>query len=182
MTKDSLRKELLQKLTSISNEEIISLSFSLTNQLVKFLNVNPELTRVVGSAYMPLPAEVAPMYQELLRHVPLNLAFPILVEGEMNFGIPEGLPKGNTWMHPPYHLVKPGWFMVPGVGFDLSGARLGRGKGFYDRYFAENKGTKIALAWSEQIVEKIPVEVHDSHMDFIITESFCWDVSQQKLF
>jgi 5-formyltetrahydrofolate cyclo-ligase len=182
VTKDSFRNELLNKLSSLSNEEIISLSFSLTDQIVKFINLNPELASVVGSAYMPLKAEIAPMYQELLRHVPMDLACPILIEGEMHFGIPDGLPKGNTWMEPPYHLVQPGWFMVPGVGFDLGGWRLGRGKGFYDRYLSQHEGIRIGLAWSEQIVEKIPVEVHDCHMDFIITESFCWDVHQQKLF
>lgn len=178
--KDSLRIELLQKLSSMSNEDTLSLSLSLTNQIVKFLNYYPEFASQIGAGYLPLKAELAPVYQELLRNVPLNLAFPVLVNGEMRFGLPQGIPKGSTWMDPPFHEVTPQWFFIPGVGFDLSGARLGRGKGFYDRYLETNQGARIGLAWSEQIKEKIPVEGHDCRMDFIITEKFCWDVVQQK--
>lgn len=182
MDKEGLRKELLGKLSLLSNEEILAASFSLTNQLIKLLHSIPELVGQIGAAYLPLKAEVAPVYQELLHKIPLDLAFPILKNGEMSFGIPHGLPKGGTWLDPPYSEVEPLWFLVPGVGFDLKGARLGRGKGFYDRYFEERSGLRIGLALSGQIVEKIPVESHDSHMDFIITESFCWEVSQQKRF
>jgi 5-formyltetrahydrofolate cyclo-ligase len=181
VNKTSLRIDLLNKLSALSHETFQSLSLALTEQVVKLLSTHPDIQNLVGGAFLPLKAEVAPVYQELLRKVPVNLAFPILQEGEMHFGIPEGLPKGKTWLEPPYHLVEPRWFMVPGVGFDLQGARLGRGKGFYDRYLEEKKVLKIGLAWSEQIVEKIPVESHDSHMDFIITEKFCWDVNQQKM-
>lgn len=180
--KDSVRKDLLRKLSALSFEDNARLSFNLTNQIIKFLNVNPELAGLIGAGYLPLKAEIAPMYQELFRHVPLNLAFPVMTNDEMSFALPEGLPRGTTWMEPPYHLVAPDWFMVPGVGFDLSGARLGRGKGFYDRYLFENAGPRIGLAWTEQILDKVPVEGHDCHMDFIITESFCWDVDQQKRF
>lgn len=182
MNKASLRAELIEKLNALSQEQILSLCFSLTGQIVKFLNLYEELTQVIGAGYLPLKAEVAPLYQELLRNVPVNLAFPVIREGEMSFAIPEGIPKGSTWMDPPYHLVEPIWFMVPGVGFDLSGGRLGRGKGYYDRYLFEHEGPRIGLCWTEQIIEKVPVEGHDCHMDFIITESFCWDVAQQKRF
>lgn len=182
MDKLKLRAELIGKLKALPQDNLLSLCFSLTSQIVKFLNLYPELTQVTGAAYLPLQAEIAPMYQELLRSVPVNFSFPIIREGEMAFAIPEGLPKGSGWMDPPYHLVEPLWFLVPGVGFDLTGGRLGRGKGFYDRFLFENEGPRIGLCWTEQIVEKVPVEGHDIHMDFIITESFCWDVSQQKRF
>lgn len=163
-------------------DELQSLSFKLTNQLIKFFSSFPELTSQIGGAYLPLKAEIAPVYQELLHALPMDLAYPVLIEGQMQFGIPNGMPKGGTWLEPPYYLTTPEWFLVPGVGFDLSGARLGRGKGFYDRYFEDKGALTIGLAWSEQIVEKVPVEQHDFHMDFIITESFCWNVIQQEKF
>lgn len=134
----------------------------------------------IGAGYLPLKAEIAPVYQELLREVPLVLAFPVLLQGRMQFAIPQGMPRGATWLEAPYHLVQPQWLMVPGVGFDDAGARLGRGKGFYDRYLEDQEVIKIGLAWSEQILEKVPVESHDTFMDFIITEKFCWNVNQQK--
>lgn len=182
MAKDILRSELLGSLTALSDVEIQGLSFSLTNQIIKFFKMYPELTGQIGAGYMPLKAEIAPVYQELLHAVPLILAYPINQGGIMGFAIPEGMPRGGIWLDPPYHQVNPQWLFVPGVGFDLAGNRLGRGKGFYDRYFENANGIKIGIAWSGQMKENIPVESHDRHMDFIITENFCWDVEQQIKF
>lgn len=182
MDKESLRQEILSKLSALSNDTIQSLSFSLTNQLIKLFSSLPELQGQVGAGYLPLKAEIAPVYQELLRAVPLIMSYPVLNEGEMTFAIPNGMPRGSTWLEPPYALTEPKWFLVPGVGFDLSGARLGRGKGYYDRYLADAQYLKIGLAWTEQLVERIPVEQHDCFMDYIITEDFCWDVNRQERF
>ena len=182
MDKKSLRTEIISKLISLPNETLQSLSFSLTNQLIKLLNTYPELQGQIGAGYLPLKAEIAPVYQELFRAVPLSLSYPVLVEGEMQFGLPQGIPKGQTWLESPYFLVEPQWLLVPGLGFDLKGSRLGRGRGFYDRYLTERSVIKIGLAWTEQILDKIPMESHDSQMDFIITEKYCWDVNRQKSF
>ena len=182
MGKDILRKDLLTKLTFLPDDEIQLLSFKLTNQLIKFFSHFPKLSDQIGGAYLPLKKETAPVYQELLRKVPLTLAYPVLLEGKMLFGIPNGMPRGGLWLEPPYHLTTPSWLFVPGVAFDFKGARLGRGKGFYDRFLESKNVLTIGLAWSEQILEKIPVEQHDCHMDFIITEEFCWDVDQQTKF
>jgi 5-formyltetrahydrofolate cyclo-ligase len=180
--KEILRAELLRSLTELSSDEIQSLSFSLTNQIIKFLKLYSELTGQIGAGYLPLRAEIAPVYQVLLQAVPLNLSYPILKNQQMAFAIPDGMPRGGVWLESPYHEVVPDWLMVPGVGFDLSGARLGRGKGYYDRFLEQSGALRIGIAWSGQIKEKIPVESHDCHMDFIITENFCWDVKQQMKF
>lgn len=182
MAKDQLRQDLLSKLASLTNDEIQALSFKLTHQLIKLFSSLPDLTERVGGAYLPLKGEIAPVYQELLHLCPVNLSYPVLSEGQMLFAVPNGIPKGTIWLKPPYSLIEPEWFLVPGVGFDLTGARLGRGKGYYDRYLADKSALKIGLAWSEQIVDRIPVEHHDAQMDYIITESFCWNVKQQEKF
>lgn len=182
MDKESIRSELLNSLSSISHNEILSLSFGLTRQLIKLFDILPELSSQIGAGYLPLNAEIAPVYQELLKAIPLSLSYPVLIDEKMGFAIPQGMPRGSLWLEKPYHEVAPQWFLVPGVGFDLKGARLGRGKGYYDRYFSEHEGLKIGLAWSGQLKDKIPVESHDSHMDFIITEKSCWDVRRQESF
>ena len=66
--------------------------------------------------------------------------------------------------------------LVPGVAFDYSGKRLGRGKGFYDRLLAEASGLKCGVALEEQLVEKLPSEAHDIAMDFLLTPSRWIDV------
>lgn len=182
MSKERLRIELLGRIKSLTNNEIQGLSFSLTKQIIKFFQFHPELQSQIGAGYLPLKAEIAPVYEELLRALPLSVAYPIQVGDLMGFALPDGLARGNIWLERPYHEVTPEWLFIPGVGFDLQGRRLGRGKGFYDRYLERSSAKTIALAWSGQICEQIPVESHDYHMDFIITENFCWDVKQQTKF
>ena len=61
-------------------------------------------------------------------------------------------------------------FLIPGLAFQPSGFRLGRGKGFYDRTLAKTPGTRVGVCFDFQIQEEIgPVENHDLKMDFILT-------------
>ena len=63
-------------------------------------------------------------------------------------------------------------FIVPGLAFDLRGARIGWGQGFYDRFFsnAEIKGARIGIAFDFQLIEELPCAGHDAKMDLIVTE------------
>lgn len=62
--------------------------------------------------------------------------------------------------------------MVPGVGFDRRGARMGHGKGYYDKLLqhARRDTPLVALAFECQIFDEIPVADHDIFMDRIVTE------------
>lgn len=61
--------------------------------------------------------------------------------------------------------------IVPGVAFDAKKNRLGRGKGYYDRFFKRNKTMKIGVSFDFQLVATIPVNKLDKQMDMIITPS-----------
>ena len=63
--------------------------------------------------------------------------------------------------------------LVPGMAFDLSGNRLGRGKGFYDRILKEASGIKCGVGYDFQLLEQIPTEPHDAWVDFMLTPSRC---------
>ena len=61
--------------------------------------------------------------------------------------------------------------LTPGLGFTLSGHRMGFGRGYYDKWFAQNEVShKIALAYEAQLVEDIPIEDTDVPMEKIVTE------------
>lgn len=62
--------------------------------------------------------------------------------------------------------------MVPGVGFDGRGGRMGHGKGYYDKLLehARPDAPLVALAFECQVFDEIPVADHDIFMDLIITE------------
>ncbi len=62
--------------------------------------------------------------------------------------------------------------IIPLVAFDRHGARLGYGRGFYDRFLRTLPRTveRIGLAFSIQEAEHIPTLTHDEPLDTIITE------------
>ena len=74
-------------------------------------------------------------------------------------------PSGNNTI-PPQELDL---IIVPGLAFDLSGNRLGRGKGFYDRLLSNTKALKIGIGYDCQLLEQVPSEPHDVKMDAVIT-------------
>lgn len=62
--------------------------------------------------------------------------------------------------------------VVPGLGFDYGGNRLGRGRGFYDRFLAHRDfgGVACGLAFEEQVVPEVPIEPNDFLMDMLVTD------------
>ena len=60
--------------------------------------------------------------------------------------------------------------VVPGMAFDKEGHRLGRGKGYYDRFLRLLPKTyKIGICFSWQLVDNVPTDEHDILMDQIMT-------------
>lgn len=81
------------------------------------------------------------------------------------FGISE--PKGDGCDPASADLI-----VVPGVAFDLSGRRIGYGKGYYDRalHRLEGSGKLVAFCFDFQLVQEIVGEPHDVTMDLIVTD------------
>jgi 5-formyltetrahydrofolate cyclo-ligase len=60
--------------------------------------------------------------------------------------------------------------VVPGLAFDRSGARLGFGRGYYDRFLSQVSGAKAALLYTLQLVDDVPVGDQDVPVDLLVTE------------
>ncbi|MDO4704514.1 5-formyltetrahydrofolate cyclo-ligase [Tannerella sp.] len=82
------------------------------------------------------------------------------------FDIPE--PETYSTLPAP---MQPDVIIVPGVAFDRQLNRLGRGKGYYDRWLSQPGIPAIGLAFSFQLRDRIPAEPHDRKMTRIITDS-----------
>lgn len=84
------------------------------------------------------------------------------------FGIPEPPPTGIN------HLAdEPDLIVVPGVAFDLSGNRIGYGKGYYDRFLnhPDRKAALVGLCHDFQLINgAISADSHDIQMDIIVTD------------
>jgi 5-formyltetrahydrofolate cyclo-ligase len=95
--------------------------------------------------------------------------------GIAHFGIREPLPSC-----PDQPLNQLDLVLVPGVGFDCDGRRLGRGKGYYDRLLKLVRGVKCGVAFDEQMVSAIPVTPHDVDLNCILTPTRWHCVASQR--
>jgi 5-formyltetrahydrofolate cyclo-ligase len=73
---------------------------------------------------------------------------------------------------PPVAPSVPDVVIVPGLAFTASGARLGLGAGWYDRFLPDVRAdcTTIGVCYATQLVDEIPVEPHDIRLDLVVTD------------
>ena len=62
---------------------------------------------------------------------------------------------------------------IPGLAFSKDGGRLGFGGGWYDRLLARipDKTIKIGVCWNELLIDSVPMDAWDVHVDGILTEA-----------
>lgn len=90
--------------------------------------------------------------------------------GHGSFGIME--PQADAFTD--YEQID--LILVPGMAFDRHGHRLGRGKGYYDRFLSQAKDCyKIGVCFPFQLVDEVPTDEHDVRMDEIITQKCAED-------
>lgn len=94
------------------------------------------------------------------------------------FGIPE--PQGPA-VAPSF--IGTALICVPGLAFGRNGERLGRGGGHYDRLLARmgREAISVGLAYSFQLLDRLPEEEADRRLNFIVTESALWRASDAPL-
>ena len=93
--------------------------------------------------------------------VPVELtADTAFAVGDFNIMEPQNSPYTGG-----YDLI-----VVPGMAFDSSGNRLGRGKGYYDRFLAQHPDVpKIGICFDFQLVGNVPTDSNDIRMDAVLT-------------
>jgi 5-formyltetrahydrofolate cyclo-ligase len=106
--------------------------------------------------------------------------FPRMTDGGLEFVQAEPAALRPGWRgvpEPPAGRPLPSrtddvLFLVPGVGFDPRGARLGRGAGCYDRALALHPtATRIGLAYEFQVVPHLPESAWDVRLHAVVTET-----------
>lgn len=64
--------------------------------------------------------------------------------------------------------------VVPGLGFDAHGGRIGYGRGCYDRALAAlPQALRIGVGYDWQVVSRVPSEPHDEPLDLVVTPTRC---------
>ncbi len=87
---------------------------------------------------------------------------------------PWNIPEPHPDAHEPVAIQALHRLVVPGLGFSESGARIGYGRGFYDRALEQLRSTgearAVGFAFSCQLVSDIPTDPHDQRVDAWTTE------------
>jgi 5-formyltetrahydrofolate cyclo-ligase len=191
MDNDFLRRE--KRLLRLEMKQRLALLDS-AGQNEKSAKINAALAeaefwaRLAGAAaFLPLPGEpdLRPLLRQVLREGK-NLFLPRIdgndivfhqvrnLEGDMNLHA-YGMPEPAVYL-PRMSAGEQVLFLVPGLAFDRGGGRLGRGGGYYDRFFqglyakTEKTPLTLGIAFSCQIAEKIPAGDADFRMAGLVTE------------
>ena len=170
-----LRKSVREDISKLSTEEKEVVSSHIFNKIALAKEV--EQASVIA-LFIPLPDE--PQTDNFIKHLLLQnkrVVVPRIEGEEMNFyDISEGLTAGAFGIMEPAATspIEPSEIdvmIVPGVAFTSQGARLGRGKGFYDKYLSHKDfhAYTIGVCYPCQVVENIPIEEHDKRLDCVIS-------------
>ena len=188
MTKPELRLAMKQTLRNLSGRSERSLAvWRNLEQLEEFRGAI--VSQKMIAVYLNLPNEVETSC--FLDKIPGIIAVPYCEKGQLELfrlkTLDELVPQTLGILEPKPELradssrrILPdelALVLTPGLAFDRNGGRLGRGAGYYDRFFAridesrKKPVPKFALAFDCQILDQIPVQPHDVRLDGIITES-----------
>ncbi|MDR2514697.1 MAG: 5-formyltetrahydrofolate cyclo-ligase [Christensenellaceae bacterium] len=108
-----------------------------------------------------------------------RLALPVIRGGDMvarEYEPGSALERGAfRVLEPRGVLVLPGeieLILCPGLGFGLDGARIGYGKGYYDRFLPQTKGLRVGVCYGACLLGagEIPQTDWDGPMDYLLTE------------
>lgn len=181
--KDWLRKELLSKRDGLSEEEIEAKSEMIKKRLFG-LKEFKEARFIFFYAAFRNEVRTENMIKEALQSGK-RVALPVVSKKRDRLLISE-LKDYDKELAPGFYnipeqkekyqrlklLNEIDLVILPGVGFDEKGNRLGYGGGFYDRLLSEtdHRVTLIGLAYETQITPEIHRSTHDVRVDKIVTE------------
>jgi len=183
--KSTLRKGIRQRRQSLDQNQKETLDNAILMGLATLVS---EIRPTCIAAFWPFDGEpdLRPAL-DLLQRDGIRLALPVILDTSSGpgmifrewssaapmapnrYGIPE--PAGT----PEIKLAEIDVVLLPLVGWDASGARLGMGAGFYDRalqpYAEENSPLRVGIAYQLQKVPGLPADPWDIRLHGVISES-----------
>ncbi len=190
MDKITLRGVLLQKRAEFSREERREMDRDIAAGMIGspfFKNASMLLI------YAPLETEINLLpVAHIARKHGIPVAFPrcdketntmqfyFLPEGQKltpgAYGIPEP-PEDAPLCHPDEHAL----CIVPALSYDISGNRIGYGKGYYDRYLATFPGVTVGATYASMLLKNVPTEAHDLPVNWLFTERGAYNCAETKM-
>lgn len=178
MNKAELRNEIKSRKRQYSSSQLEEQSLSVLSRLDKNEHLRDAHTILL---YYSLPDEVnTHSYIDHLVSQGKRVLLPAVVD-DKNMIIREYTGKQDL-QEGAFHIMEPigklypveeypeiDLAIVPGISFDTRGNRLGRGKGYYDRFLSQVPDLyKIGICFDFQKVETIPTEPTDIQVNKVI--------------
>jgi 5-formyltetrahydrofolate cyclo-ligase len=180
--KSELRQDMRQTLQTLSAAQRQQFSEQVATRLFSLPEVGKASTFLL---FAPLPEEIntQPIFLRL-RELKKRVAFPWIDSQQVDMrcmevddweklqpnalGFPEPSFQQEKEMNPGNLEI----ILTPGLAFDRRGHRLGRGKGYFDRFFANSqvRALRIGLFYSIQEIDFLPVDTWDFPLDMILTD------------
>lgn len=189
--KRSLRAELKQRLRALSAEERLRQSRLLAQKVIAhsqyqksqrisiFLSMQDEIEtdEIIKDIFRRGKTCFIPRYRFQSNHMDMvRLASPEEIASlpKTSWNIPQ--PGEDEAREEALSTGGLDLIFMPGLGFDKQGNRLGRGRGYYDAFLKrceqhqQAKPYTMALAFKEQICDRVPVDEHDVKVDEVLYE------------
>lgn len=185
LQKKSLRKRIKQELLALPVQDQMEKSDAITRHLIES-DLWQKMEGILCFISMEDEVSTAGIIKAALDEGKA-VAVPHMHGDEMDFHLITSLEE--NWMLHPFGVQEPRqeWpifdpagytegtvlMITPGLAFDRGGIRLGRGKGYYDRYVEEYCGIliSVAICFDLQVVTSVPAAPHDCRVSALITES-----------
>jgi 5-formyltetrahydrofolate cyclo-ligase len=175
MTKPELRAEVLRQRKLLLPDAVREASDIIVQSLLRL----PEVVEASSiMLYLPLQKHQELDITGIMNHLKAEFYVPVVRDGRM---FPCSYKPGKTTLHKgafgvmePVDLIippkMPHLVICPGLACDVSGGRLGYGKGYYDRYLSKNSAKVIFPIMEVFVFPEIPVDEFDVKADVIVTE------------
>lgn len=176
LKKKALRKKVADLKSTFTEKELLNLS----EEVISTLNlVDVFQNAKIVLAYYSMPDEVDTHRLIKTHHSQKQFLLPVVNNDELilkkyiseesmltsDYGIKE--PTSDTFLE--YDQID--LVIVPGVAFDRTLNRMGRGKGFYDRLLPKIKAPKIGVCFDFQLFDEIPTYQGDIKMNMIVSQN-----------
>ncbi|MCK4810299.1 MAG: 5-formyltetrahydrofolate cyclo-ligase [Candidatus Omnitrophica bacterium] len=180
--KEIIRKKLLERLLSLTIKELERRSKNVGKKIQK---LSEYIDAKCVMVYYPLKGEVNILGIVRKTLNKKRVCFPLIkdrdlvpyrvkdLEKDFIRG-PLGVRQPNPELTEEVKLEDLDLVIVPGLAFDYSGHRLGRGAGFYDRFLKKlpEKTKIVGVAFNLQILENLPHKfLQDEKVDILITDT-----------
>ena len=174
ITKKELRQMIRKRKALYSDEKLVELS----KPIVKAVLADPRFTNAhTVLLYHSLPDEVyTPELITTALKMGKRVLLPVVIS-KTEMEIREYLPTTTLERSEDFHILEPegkaftdfasiDCAIIPGMAFDAKGNRLGRGRGYYDRFLSQaQKVYKIGICFPFQLLDYIPCEATDVEMN-----------------